>query len=303
MACAGDVPTLETLAAVSLLRTLRSRAPNPRHQRGQPHEAAACQRASERPPRPGLRHFFTPDKPIIFAFHGYPWLIHRLTYRRASHANLHVRGYKEEGTTTTPFDMAVLNEIDRFHLSRRRHRPAAAARLTKGLREAKATENRLIDHKSYISRFGDDMPEIRDWKWAEGESAEPAVRRSDRYCGRQRLTGSRFTSCRSAPPSSSRRGSAIPSAGLVRADHDELLSVRRRVEARSNPRERWSRHEEIRRPSEVRRIPFEGDRDGEDPVGLQLLIEDLLLALSPAGISAALDRDLPFAARPGNGVT
>jgi len=109
---------------------------------------------------------FTTDRPIVFAFHGYPWLIHRLTYRRTNHGNLHVRGYKEEGTTTTPFDMTVLNEIDRFHLAldviarvpRLRESPAAE-RAAEWFREA------LARHHDYIRAHGDDMPEIRDWRW------------------------------------------------------------------------------------------------------------------------------------------
>ncbi len=182
MACAGDVPTLETLAAVSLLRTyvpqLRIRVINVVN-------LMKLQPASEHPnglPDRDYDTLFTPDKPIIFAFHGYPWLIHRLTYRRASHANLHVRGYKEEGTTTTPFDMAVLNEIDRFHLVQ-----DVIDRLPQlGSRRAyakQAIQNRLVDHKSYISRFGDDMPEIRDWKWGEGAPAAPPARRSSDTAG------------------------------------------------------------------------------------------------------------------------
>ena len=107
---------------------------------------------------------FTADKPIVFAFHGYPWLIHRLTYRRTNHDNLHVRGYKEEGTTTTPFDMTVLNDLDRFHLAGdvidRVPRPCARAG-----RHKQKLRNKLIDHKLYIVSHGDDMPEIRDWKW------------------------------------------------------------------------------------------------------------------------------------------
>jgi xylulose-5-phosphate/fructose-6-phosphate phosphoketolase len=107
---------------------------------------------------------FTKDKPIIFAFHGYPWLIHRLTYRRTNHQNLHVRGYKEEGTTTTPFDMAVLNDLDRFHLAgdvidRVPALGSKAAYAKQDLRD------RLIDHKQYIREHGEDMPEIRNWRW------------------------------------------------------------------------------------------------------------------------------------------
>jgi xylulose-5-phosphate/fructose-6-phosphate phosphoketolase len=109
---------------------------------------------------------FTRDKPVIFAFHGYPSLIHRLTYRRTNHANLHVRGYKEEGTTTTPFDMVVLNDLDRFHLAgdvidRLPQLGARAAYAKQELRD------RLLDHKQYVRAYGDDMPEIRNWKWGD----------------------------------------------------------------------------------------------------------------------------------------
>src|SRR5262249_26856470 len=107
---------------------------------------------------------FTTDKPVIFAYHGYPWLIHRLTYRRTNHDNLHVRGYKEEGTTTTPFDMTVLNELDRFHLAndvidRLPALGARAAYVQQALRE------KLVEHKQYVQRYGQDMPEIRGWRW------------------------------------------------------------------------------------------------------------------------------------------
>jgi xylulose-5-phosphate/fructose-6-phosphate phosphoketolase len=109
---------------------------------------------------------FTKDKPIIFAFHGYPWLIHRLTYRRTNHKNLHVRGYKEEGTTTTPFDMVVLNDLDRFHLAE-----DVIDRLPQlGARAAyfkQAIHEKLIEHKQYIDRYGDDMPEITGWSWGQ----------------------------------------------------------------------------------------------------------------------------------------
>jgi xylulose-5-phosphate/fructose-6-phosphate phosphoketolase len=171
MACAGDVPTLETLAAASLLREyvpeLKVRVVNVVDlMRLQPEE--------EHPH--GLSHrdfdtLFTTDKPIVFAYHGYPSLIHRLAYRRANHPNLHVRGYKEEGTTTTPFDMAVRNDIDRFHLvkdvvdrvSRLRSR---AADLTQIIRD------KLIAHNRYIRQYGEDMPEIRDWQWGAGEKGK-----------------------------------------------------------------------------------------------------------------------------------
>jgi len=111
---------------------------------------------------------FTDDKPVIFAFHGYPWLIHRLTYRRSNHKNLHVRGYKEEGTTTTPFDMVVLNELDRFHLvmdviDRVPGLGAHAAYAKQALRD------KLIDHKNYIETHGEDMPDIKNWKWNGGK--------------------------------------------------------------------------------------------------------------------------------------
>jgi len=112
---------------------------------------------------------FTTDKPIIFAYHGYPWLIHRLTYRRTNHANLHVRGYKEEGTTTTPFDMTVLNDLDRFHLAmdvidRVPALSTKAAYLKQFLRD------KLTEHGEYIRAHGQDMPEILDWKWPQAEA-------------------------------------------------------------------------------------------------------------------------------------
>jgi xylulose-5-phosphate/fructose-6-phosphate phosphoketolase len=164
MACCGDVPTLETLAAVDLIRRhipeIKVRVINVVN-------LMKLQPQHEHPHGLSDRDFdvlFTKDRPIIFAFHGYPWLIHRLTYRRTNHANLHVRGYKEEGTTTTPFDMAVLNDMDRFHLvedviDRLPQLGARAAYAKQAIRD------RLIDHKNYIGRYGDDMPEIRDWRW------------------------------------------------------------------------------------------------------------------------------------------
>jgi len=166
MACAGDVPTLETLAAVDLLRRhfadIKIRVVNV-------VDLMTLQSSSEHPHGLSDREFdsmFTRDKPIIFAYHGYPWLIHRLTYRRANHDNLHVRGYKEEGTTTTPFDMTVLNDLDRYHLAgdvvdRVPRLQRVGAHFKQSLRD------KLIEHKEYICRYGEDMPEVRDWKWAQ----------------------------------------------------------------------------------------------------------------------------------------
>ena len=164
MACCGDVPTLETLAAVDLLR---EHAPELKIRVVNVVDLMTLQPPSEHPHGLSDRDFdalFTVDKPIIFAFHGYPWLIHRLTYRRTGHDNIHVRGYKEEGTTTTPFDMCVLNDIDRFHLV-----GDVIDRVPKlGERAAyakQAIRDRLIDHRQYIRRYGDDMPEIKNWTW------------------------------------------------------------------------------------------------------------------------------------------
>jgi len=164
MACAGDVPTLETLAAVDLLRThvpaLKMRVVNV-------VDLMKLQPASEHPH--GLRDdefdaLFTVNKPIIFAFHGYPWLIHRLTYRRTNHRNLHVRGYKEEGTTTTPFDMTVLNDLDRFHLAEDvLDRVPQAGPRAEGLRQLLA--EKLRAHRAYVVEHGEDMPEVSTWKW------------------------------------------------------------------------------------------------------------------------------------------
>lgn len=164
MACAGDVPTLETLAAVSILREtipdLKVRVINV-------IDLMTLQPEEEHPHGLSNREFdtlFTTDKPIIFAYHGYPWLIHRLTYRRTNHKNLHVRGYKEEGTTTTPFDMTVMNDLDRFHLvsdviDRVPKLGYLAAYVKQNMRD------RLIEHKQYITKYGEDMPSVRDWKW------------------------------------------------------------------------------------------------------------------------------------------
>jgi xylulose-5-phosphate/fructose-6-phosphate phosphoketolase len=166
MACCGDVPTLETLAAVHLLR---QHAPELKVRVINVVNLMKLQPQSEHPHGLSDHDFdvlFTTDKPIIFAFHGYPWLIHRLTYRRTNHRNLHVRGYKEEGTTTTPFDMVVRNDLDRFHLvgdviDRVPKLGYIAAYAKQAIRD------KLIDHKAYIARYGQDMPEIRDWKWTD----------------------------------------------------------------------------------------------------------------------------------------
>lgn len=164
MACCGDVPTLETLAAVSLLRehlpTVKVRVINIVN-------LMKLQSPSEHPHGLNDKDFdalFTSDKPIIFAFHGYPWLIHRLTYRRTNHKNLHVRGYVEEGTTTTPFDMTVLNRLDRFQLvgdviDRVPKLGSSAAYVKQMLRD------KLVEHKHYINTYGQDMPEVLNWKW------------------------------------------------------------------------------------------------------------------------------------------
>jgi xylulose-5-phosphate/fructose-6-phosphate phosphoketolase len=164
MACAGEVPTLETLAAVDLLR---SRFPGLRVRVVNVVDLMTLQPASEHPHGLSDREFdaiFTHDKPIVFAYHGYPWLIHRLTYSRAGHANLHVRGYREEGTTTTPFDMCVMNEIDRFSLvrdvvDRLPHLGHRAAYVRQEMRD------KLLEHKQYICEHGIDMPEVLEWAW------------------------------------------------------------------------------------------------------------------------------------------
>jgi len=164
MACCGDIPTLEVLAAVDLLRT---NIPDIKIRVINVVDLMTLQPPSEHPHGLADREFdamFPPDKPVVFAFHGYPWLIHRLMYRRHNHDNLHVRGYKEEGTTTTPFDMTVMNDLDRFHLAgdvvdRVDRLQPIAGHFRQMLR------NRLIEHKLYVSEKGDDMPAIRDWHW------------------------------------------------------------------------------------------------------------------------------------------
>jgi xylulose-5-phosphate/fructose-6-phosphate phosphoketolase len=165
MACAGDVPTMETLAAVEILRgwfpDLRVRVVNV-------VDLMRLQDEGEHPhglSDAAFDSLFTVDKPVIFAYHGYPWLIHRLTYRRANHENFHVRGYVEEGTTTTPFDICVMNRIDRFNLAisaidripRLRSRAAHAR---------EALTDKLIEHRHYVRTHGVDLPDVRDWQWS-----------------------------------------------------------------------------------------------------------------------------------------
>jgi xylulose-5-phosphate/fructose-6-phosphate phosphoketolase len=164
MACAGDVPTLETMAAVDLLRKhlpdLAVRVVNV-------VDLMTLQPQEEHPHGLSNKEFdslFTTNTPIMFAYHGYPWLIHRLTYRRTNHGNLHVRGYKEEGTTTTPFDMTVRNDLSRFNLvidvidrvPKLGHNAAHVRQLMR---------DKLIEHRHYVQEYGEDMPEVREWQW------------------------------------------------------------------------------------------------------------------------------------------
>ena len=174
MACCGDVPTLETLAAAQLLNgyfpELKVRVINVVN-------LMKLQPCTEHPHGLSDTEFdllFTTNKPIIFAFHGYPLLIHRLTYRRANHHNLHVRGYKEEGTTTTPFDMVVLNDLDRFHLVAAviERVPTLGPRAAGVLQEI---QGKLLEHKAYIDQHGEDMPEIRDWRWGAASRSKPVL--------------------------------------------------------------------------------------------------------------------------------
>jgi len=164
MACCGDTPTLETLAAVSLLRehlpSLRVRVVNV-------VDLMRLQPETEHPHGMSDAEFdalFTTDRPVIFAYHGYPWLIHRLTYRRHGHDNVHVRGYIEEGTTTTPFDMLVLNNMDRYHLVM-----DVIDRVPGLARKAATIRQHMVDtrarHHDYVRRTGEDLPEVRDWAW------------------------------------------------------------------------------------------------------------------------------------------
>ncbi len=164
MACAGDVPTIETLAAVDLLR---QHVPDIKIRVINVVNLMTMQHREEHPHGLSDKDFdalFTTDKPIIFAYHGYPWLIHRLTYRRTNHKNLHVRGFKEEGTTTTPFDMVVLNDLDRFHLIG--DVVDRVPRLSRvGAYVKQFVRDKLIEHREYITTHGEDMPEITNWKW------------------------------------------------------------------------------------------------------------------------------------------
>ena len=164
MACCGDVPTLEVLAAVSILRKY---LPNLKIRVINVVDLMKLQPSTEHPHGLNDNEFdalFTKDKPVIFGFHGYPWLVHRLTYRRTNHDNIHVRGYKEEGTITTYFDMTVLNDLDRYHLVQ-----DVISRLPKlgdaGAKVKKIMEDKLIEHKEFVNKFGQDMPEVRNWKW------------------------------------------------------------------------------------------------------------------------------------------
>jgi xylulose-5-phosphate/fructose-6-phosphate phosphoketolase len=165
LACAGDVPTLEVLSAAALLREhlpeLRVRVVNV-------VDLMRLQSEGEHPHGLSDHEFdalFTPDRPVIFAYHGYPWLIHRLAYRRTNHRNLHVRGYKEEGTTTTPFDMVMLNDMDRFHLVMDviDRVPGLATRAAH-VRQHMVDER--LRHRAYTREVGDDAPDVRDWTWA-----------------------------------------------------------------------------------------------------------------------------------------
>jgi xylulose-5-phosphate/fructose-6-phosphate phosphoketolase len=164
LACAGDVPTLETLAAAALLR---EHLPEVRVRVVNVVDLMRLQPREEHPHGLSTAEFdalFTTDRPIIFAYHGYPWLIHRLTYRRTNHGNLHVRGYKEEGTTTTPFDMVVLNDLDRYHLVMDviDRVPGLVSRAS---HVRQAMRDRRREHKAYIAERGEDQPEVRNWTW------------------------------------------------------------------------------------------------------------------------------------------
>jgi xylulose-5-phosphate/fructose-6-phosphate phosphoketolase len=179
LGCAGDVPTLETLAAAALLREhlpeLRVRVVNVvdlmrlQDEREHPHGLNAA----------AFDAYFTEERPVIFAYHGYPWLIHRLTYRRTNHANFHVRGYREEGTTTTPFDMVMLNDLDRFHLVMDViDRVPGLTDRAGHVRQHMADER--LRHRAYTREVGDDTPDVRDWVWPWEEVPEGAQPRGAR---------------------------------------------------------------------------------------------------------------------------
>ncbi|TGT87393.1 MULTISPECIES: phosphoketolase family protein [unclassified Mesorhizobium] len=172
MACAGDVPTLETLAAVQILR---QQAPDLRIRVVNVVDLMTLQPKEYHPHGLSDREFdslFTSDKPVIFAYHGYPWTIHRLTYRRTNHDNIHVRGYNEEGTTTTPFDMTVLNGLDRFHIVQSVvDWVPRLKRMRVGVKQA--MDSKLLEHRAYIRAQGQDMPEILEWKWEQDADAGP----------------------------------------------------------------------------------------------------------------------------------
>jgi xylulose-5-phosphate/fructose-6-phosphate phosphoketolase len=172
LASAGDVPTLETVAAAAILRRelpdlkvrvlnvvdLMRLQPDSEHPHGLPDEEFDA--------------LFTVGRPVIFAYHGYPWLIHRLTYRRANHPNIHVRGYKEEGTTTTPFDMVMLNDLDRFHLVMDViDRVPGLGERASHLRQRMADER--LRHRAYTREHGEDPPELRNWTWPAGADQAP----------------------------------------------------------------------------------------------------------------------------------
>jgi xylulose-5-phosphate/fructose-6-phosphate phosphoketolase len=175
MACAGDIPTLETLGAVALLR---EHLPELRVRFVNVVDLMRLESETDHPhglPDSEFDALFTSDRPVIFAYHGYPWLIHRLTYRRNNHANLHVRGYKEEGTTTTPFDMLMLNDMDRFHLVM-----DVIDRVPSLRSRASALRQEMVDerlrHRAYTRAVGDDPPDVRDWIWPGGEEADAPQR-------------------------------------------------------------------------------------------------------------------------------
>jgi xylulose-5-phosphate/fructose-6-phosphate phosphoketolase len=179
LACAGDIPTLEVVAASALLREhlpdLKVRVVNV-------VDLMRLQQESEHPHGLSDREFdalFTTSRPVVFAYHGYPWLIHRLSYRRTNHVNFHVRGYEEEGTTTTPFDMVMLNDMDRFHLV------MDVIDRVPGLGEtAAALRQEMVDarlrHRAYTREVGDDAPDVRDWTWPGGIPARPEPGRATR---------------------------------------------------------------------------------------------------------------------------